>query len=229
MNQVYNPPADVYVIGAGGHAREIYSYIRYLSDAGWKGALKGFLDDGLPAGRHGRLEVLGKITEPMSPLPHSARYITALGDNFVRQKIVARVERTFGQSLTPWTLVHPSSWIGTDVEIGEGTCIAPNVIITAGVRVGRHSILNVKASVSHDCSLGDFVNINPGATVCGWVTIGEGAFIGAGATIKDRINIGAGTIIGAGAVVTRDIPSGVTAVGVPARVIKTHSKGNAGQ
>jgi acetyltransferase EpsM len=78
----------------------------------------------------------------------------------------------------------------------------------------------MKASVAHDCVLGDFVNINPGATICGWAQIGEGAYIGAGAVVKDKAKVGAWSIVGAGAVVIKDIPANVTAVGVPARVIK---------
>ncbi len=220
-----NPAPNLYVIGAGGHAREIYSYIRDLAAAGWPGKLKGFLDDGLAPGLHRRLEVLGPVaknTISSTDLSSAASYITALGDNCTRRNVVHRVEEIFGDTLEAWTLIHPGARIGQDVEIGEGACIAPAVVITTSVKIGRHCIVNVKASVSHDCSVGDFVNINPGATVCGWVTIGEGAFIGAGATLKDKVSIGAWSIIGAGAVVTRDIPPGVTAVGVPARVIKTH-------
>jgi sugar O-acyltransferase (sialic acid O-acetyltransferase NeuD family) len=221
LNSSLNLSAELYVIGAGGHAREIEAYLRDMTRRGWTGTLKGFLDDNLAPGRHGNLEVLGPVSN--ASLVAGSAYITALGDNAVRCGVVRRIGEISGNAAEAWTLIHPDAWIGENVEIGEGTCIAPAVVITASVRIGRHSILNVRASVSHDCSIGDFVNINPGATVCGWVNIGEGAFIGAGATIKDRVSIGAGAIIGAGAVVISDIPAGATAVGVPARVIKSQS------
>src|SRR5436853_318582 len=80
--------------------------------------------------------------------------------------------------------------VGSDVEIGEGTCLAPGVIVTTRTTIGRHCILNIHSSVSHDCVFDDYVNINPGATVCGNVCIGEGSYIGAGATIKDKVSIG---------------------------------------
>jgi acetyltransferase EpsM len=100
--------------------------------------------------------------------------------------------------------------------------LAPNTIATTRARIGAHCILNVKASVSHDCVIDDYCNINPNATVCGDVRLGEGCYVGAGAVIIEKRTIGAWTVIGAGSVVTRDLPDGVTAVGVPARIIKWH-------
>ena len=48
--------------------------------------------------------------------------------------------------------------------------------------------------------------------------IGSNCWIGAGAVIMPGVTIGDGSVIGAGSVVTRDIPSGVVAVGNPCRV-----------
>lgn len=213
---------DLYILGGGGHGRELHSYIQDLERAGWNGRLRGYLDDNLPAGTHGRIEVAGSIDgfDVLSSGLGAPRYLTACGSNALRRKIVERVAALYGDTFLPWTLLHPRTEIGEDIEIGEGTCVAPGVIITAKTQIGKHCILNVKVSVSHDCVIGDFVNLNPGATVCGSVTIGEGAYIGAGAVVKERISIGAWSIIGAGAAVVRDIPPNVTAVGVPARIIK---------
>lgn len=185
--------------------------------------MEGFLDDGLAAGEHDGRRVLGPVAvwaEEMEELLGERRYITAIGDNLARRAVVEVVERIYGGKLRPWTLVHPAARVGLKVEIGEGTCLAPSAIVTTRARIGRHSILNIKASVSHDCEIGDFVNINPGATLCGNVKVGHGAYIGAGATVIQKVKIGAGTVVGAGAVVLEDLPAGVTAVGVPARVIK---------
>jgi acetyltransferase-like isoleucine patch superfamily enzyme len=41
-----------------------------------------------------------------------------------------------------------------------------------------------------------------------------------GATLRARIVVGAGSIVGAGAVVVSDLPDGVVAYGVPARVAR---------
>lgn len=53
----------------------------------------------------------------------------------------------------------------------------------------------------------------------GKIKIGDRVFIGANSTILMNVNIGDDAIIGAGSVVNKDIPAGMVAAGVPARVI----------
>lgn len=52
------------------------------------------------------------------------------------------------------------------------------------------------------------------------VRIGNNVWIGAGATVLPGVTIGDNSVIGAGSLVTKDIPSGVVAVGNPCRVIR---------
>lgn len=214
------------ILGAGGHGAELQAYVRDLARHGWPGEFLGFLDDHVAPGRHGNLEILGPLDAFRNRAPEffeNLFYLTALGSNRIRKRVVESLEALYGGRITPWTLIHQTAWIGEEVAIGAGTCLAPGSIVTSRVRIGRHSILNVKVSVSHDCVVGDYVNINPGATVCGKVTIGDGAYIGTGATLMPTISVGRNAIIGGGAVVIKDIPDDVTAVGVPARVVKHHA------
>jgi sugar O-acyltransferase (sialic acid O-acetyltransferase NeuD family) len=214
---------EIVIVGAGGHGSEVRAYVAELrGDSGVR--LLGFIDDNQAPGPWCESEILGGLPKldalAIRFSQHSFGYITAIGENPTRCRIVRTIEGFGHRTLHSWTLQHPTAHVGSEVQIGHGTLLAPHVIITTQVRIGNHCILNVKSSISHDCIIGDFVNINPGATICGRVTIGDGAYIGAGAVVKDRIHIGRGVIIGAGAVVVRDLPDGVTAVGVPARVIK---------
>ena len=92
-------------------------------------------------------------------------------------------------------------------------------IVNPEARLGRQCIINTKASVDHECFLDDGVELAPGATLCGIVNLGINVWICAGATVLPRISIGADTIVGAGAVVIRNLPPGVTVVGIPAERI----------
>jgi acetyltransferase EpsM len=216
----------IVIVGAGFHGSELYSYLIDLSAYDTSVEFAGFADDREPPNALVKAWSLGHIEDLKIRLGADANmkygYITAAGDNNFRRELVKRLESLRLPNLSPWTLRHPRALVGHEVEIGEGTCLAPGVIVTTRAKIGRHCILNVHSSVSHDCVIDDYVNINPGVTVCGNVCIREGSYIGAGATIKDKVSIGEWSVIGAGAVVVRDIPSRVTAVGVPARIIEHH-------
>jgi acetyltransferase-like isoleucine patch superfamily enzyme len=54
----------------------------------------------------------------------------------------------------------------------------------------------------------------------GHVILGSLVSVGSGAIILPRLKIGDGAVIGAGAVVTKDVPEGVTVMGVPATIRK---------
>jgi len=53
------------------------------------------------------------------------------------------------------------------------------------------------------------------------VSIGSNVWLGAGAIVLPGVSVGDDSVIGAGSVVTRDIPSGVVAVGNPCRVVRS--------
>jgi len=52
------------------------------------------------------------------------------------------------------------------------------------------------------------------------IAIGDNVWLGGGVIVCPGVTIGDDTLVGAGAVVTRDLPSGVVAAGVPARVVR---------
>jgi sugar O-acyltransferase (sialic acid O-acetyltransferase NeuD family) len=207
------------IVGAGGHGKEIASYLPFLA-ANERVDLLGYLDDAKPAGPFAAATVLGGLESfPVSDPSGQPHYITAVGDNGIRRQLVHRLNE-LKPAPKPWTLVHQSAVLGTDVSVGEGSCVAPGVVITTHATIGSHCILNVRASVSHDCIVGDFCNINPAATICGDVTLGRGSYIGAAAVIREKTTVGDWSVIGAGAAVVSDIPPGVLAVGVPARPVR---------
>jgi serine O-acetyltransferase len=105
-----------------------------------------------------------------------------------------------------------------------------NVDIHPGARIGREFFIDHGAGVviGETAEIGDGVTLYHGVTLGGvsWTpgkrhpTLEDGVLVGAGAKILGPIKIGAGARIGANSVVVEEVPPGVTAVGVPARIVR---------
>ncbi len=142
--------------------------------------------------------------------------IFGFGDCQARLKLS---ELVVGKGFSLATAIHPKAIIAADVSIEPGTVIAAGAVVNPGARIGQNVIINTRASVDHECVIEEGTHICPGVNLAGRVKVGRAAWVGIGATVIDRVRIGAGALIGAGAVVVSDIPDGVVAYGVPARVI----------
>lgn len=118
------------------------------------------------------------------------------------------------------TVVDPRSKVGSNVEIGTGSIICANSILTCDLKVGKHVIININTSVHHNSQIGDFTTIGPGCSITGYVNVGSETFIGAGTTIVPGVKIGKKCFIGAGSTVTKNIPDFYLAYGSPARPIR---------
>ena len=57
------------------------------------------------------------------------------------------------------------------------------------------------------------------------IALGENVWLGTGVKVLDGVRVGRDVVVGAGAVVTSDLPDGVIAAGVPARVVRSREPG----
>jgi len=142
-------------------------------------------------------------------------FFIAVGDNRLRKKIY---ENLLQKNILPANAIHPSSVIDGSAHLAaNGVMIAAHVSINPLAVVGTGAICNTSCIIEHECVVGEFAHIGPGAVLCGNVKIGAGSFVGANAVIKQGITVGENVMIGAGAVVVKDVPDGVTVIGVPAK------------
>jgi maltose O-acetyltransferase len=127
-------------------------------------------------------------------------------------------------------------------EVGDGVVVRP----TFRCDYGKHISIGARTFVNFDCVMLDVAPIRIGEACqlatrvqlltpthpiaaeprrTGWeaadpITIGDNVWLGGGAIVCPGVTIGENTVVGAGAVVTRDLPAGVVAAGVPARVLR---------
>jgi sugar O-acyltransferase (sialic acid O-acetyltransferase NeuD family) len=202
--------AEVYVIGAGGHAKVI---IRALQELEHRVTMV-FDDDLRLQGRSLLgIPIVGPIARIAERPPQPA--VIAIGNNAARRRIAEQYD-------LPWmTVVHPRAFVDASVCPGRGTVVLAQAAIHVDARLGEHVIVNHAATVDHDCLVEDYAHLAPGVHLAGEVTVQAGVLLGIGAVVIPGTCIGRGTIVGAAAAVVCDLPKQVVAVGVPARIIRS--------
>ena len=131
----------------------------------------------------------------------------------------------------------------SDVRMGPFCHLRPGAYLERNVYLGNY--VEVKESrfaqgavMGHfgfigDASIGARSNLGAGLITCNYdgidkhrTNIGDDSFIGCDTMLVAPVTVGDGAATGAGAVVTKDIPAGLLAVGVPAKIIRSKAKSN---
>lgn len=205
----------IYIVGAGGFAREVAWLIEDINEKNPTWEIMGFIDeneDNIGKELNG-YKVLGNL-EYLNK-QEKAHVVIAIGTGEIREKISNNIKNHEFP-----ILVHPSVIISKFVNIGEGTIICAGSIVTTNIDIENHVIINLDCTVGHDVYLRNYTTILPSVNISGNVIIGEKTMVGTGSAIIQGLNIGDNTIIGAGTVVVRNIPSNCVAVGNPAKPIR---------
>jgi len=217
-------PQKIVVLGAGNFGRETMDVLKAINQKCYQFDILGYLDDN--SGRHGEMlngwPILGGIEWLGQGNKQEIFSVCGIGAPHIRRKVV---EKALGYNAKFCNVIHPSAIMTEFVELGEGIVITAGCTVSCNIKIGNHVHLNPATTIGHDVVMGDYVAAAPGVHISGNVNIGEGTYFGTGAVTVEKLTIGEWTIIGAGAVVTGHLPANVTAVGVPARVIKVREAG----
>jgi sugar O-acyltransferase (sialic acid O-acetyltransferase NeuD family) len=185
------------LVGAGGHAREVMAQMDKN--------LICFVDD----------EFSDTNAKPLSEFdPNKYKLLIAVGDSKLRMDMYAKLPK----STEFFSFIHPTANIMSDtVQIGNGTFIGAQSILTCDIVVGNHVLLNRCNQISHDNTLEDFVSLMPNVSLSGNVHLKKGVFLGANSSVKENVKITEKTVIGMHSLVTKSLDEPGVYFGVPVK------------
>ena len=207
----------LYIIGAGGFGREVFSWAEHHPDCGKRWAICGFYDDNLEA--LNRFDypvgVVGKVSE--AEASDACCYVLAIGDSLVRRRI-GRELLDAGCELQ--TLIHPTVTLGRNVQLGRGVLLCPQVTLTCDIELGDGVVMNAHSSIGHDVKVADWCSLMGHCELNGGCVLEEAVYMGTGSRMIPGRRAGAEAFIGAGSVVLQSVPAGARVFGNPARRIR---------
>lgn len=187
------------LFGYGGHAREVEAQIGE--------EITFFVDD----------KYSNDVAKPISEFdPKEYMMLVAVANSNDRKKVVEKLPK----ETKYFTYIHPSVQImADDIEVGEGSFIGANSILTTNIKVGKHTLLNRGNHIGHDCVVGDYFSMMPGSILSGNVTVGDQVYMGTNSSIREKLNICSFSTIGMNSCVVKDIKIVGVYVGTPGKRI----------
>lgn len=206
----------LWIIGAGGYGREVFSMTitAWGNGVAWKVA--GFLND-IPDALDAFPD-LPRISANTAYQPQPGDlFICAVGDIPARRRLCGDF---LARGASFINLIQHSATVAPSARLGRGVIVEPLACAGAGACIGDFAMLLAHSVISHDCEIGEYAQTGPFSCILGHAKVGAGAFIGAHAVVLPGVSVGAGATVGAGSVVVRDVLPGTTVFGVPAKQLQ---------
>jgi sugar O-acyltransferase (sialic acid O-acetyltransferase NeuD family) len=206
------------IVGGGGFAREVFTWVSDCVAAGQVPPIAGYLDDAgdvLAYRERYAMPYLGSI-DSFDVRPDD-QFVMALGSPGVKRAVHARLSvrgAQFPRIIHPTCIITPTCTIEEGVFLCVGCIIAPDSIVEAFVT------MNTGSGTGHDAVVGAFSVLASRVAIGGFARIGEDVSIGSGVEVLPRIKIGRGATIGPGSVLYRSVPAGATVFAPPAKQLR---------
>jgi sugar O-acyltransferase (sialic acid O-acetyltransferase NeuD family) len=209
----------VYIVGAGGAAKEIYHLIKEINISKSTYEFKGFVDfkSGILSIGNEQFSIIEESVF-LKDCKDIVDIVFALGDAMALKKISEKYQQNSNFEFP--NIIHPLVKIDSSVKLGIGNVIAAASIFTVDITLQSFNYINRGVHVGHDCEIGSYNVINPCAVISGGVIIKDENLIGTTAAVLQYLTIGSKNKVGAGAVITKNVENNVCMTGVPAKNIK---------
>ena len=127
-----------------------------------------------------------------------------------------------GENVLLYPDIHLETQGNARIELGDGLVISrgTHIVAVAGVSIGKGSMIGEYASIRDANHTRDPDRpLRDSGYSAKPIEIGQEVWLGRGVTVLGGVQIGDKATVGANAVVTRDVPEGLTVVGIPAMPI----------
>lgn len=217
---------DIILAGSGGCMRELLWQIQELNKATPTWNVLGYVDK-----KPNLADVtVGNKTYPclgdddyLLAQTGETNVMICVGEPRLKQRIAKKL--LSNPNIIFPSIVLANACICPDITMGQGCVISMDCRVSTNVRLGDFVFLNTGAKICHDGTAGAYTTLGPDVSLAGNVTTGKGCNIGMGARVIQGITLGDGVTVGAGAVVVRNLPSQITAAGVPAKELVFNDDG----
>jgi sugar O-acyltransferase (sialic acid O-acetyltransferase NeuD family) len=197
--------SNLILIGGGGFALEIYSYLfdEIAKQAIKNIKIKGVLDktsDCELCIKHPEIKYLGDINS-YTPIKEDVALI-AIGNASGRRNLASQIKNL---SLPLYSFIHSSACISSTAQIGKGVFIGPHCIVSAHSSICNNVALNVYCGVGHGATINQHSVMSPYSVINGDCELGEAVFLGSRVTLYPKIKIGSFSLIDSGCILREDI------------------------
>lgn len=141
-------------------------------------------------------------------------FIIALGDVDTKSKVGDYMKAKGAKFLT---LIHKNAQLRNNVVVGEGCVIESYAHIGSDVVIGDNCLIQAFACVAHDCYVGDYSRIDVRVLLTGGAKVGKKVTIHSNAVINQKIVVEDESTVAAMSFVIRNVKSGTTVMGNPAK------------
>jgi len=207
---------NLIIIGAGGFGREVYNLAKRCNGYNTDFLIKGFLDD--------KIDALSEFNYPAKVISSVEDYkpekddvfVCALGDVRWKMKCSNIILNKGGEF---FSLIHPSTTVMDNVNLGKGLIIMPNVLISNDSTVGDFVTIQAFTAIGHDCKIGDWCQLNSYSFLGGFCELENGVTLNPQSVLLPKLKVGENAIVGAGSVVIKNVKPKTTVFGNPAKVL----------
>lgn len=165
-------------------------------------------------------KVTGNI-DSLNQYTSEVAVVICIANPKARKRIAQKIHSPYVQFPS---FISKNVWVSNKVSIGKGVIIYPGVCINYNTVIQDHTIINMNCAIGHDCTISHFSTLAPGISLAGFSFLEECVDMGINAATVQGTRIGRNAIIGGMGMVTQNIPADCTAVGVPAKKIKSNNE-----